>query len=282
MTTTTAMATVPPPRAPAARRRVAGRDSGDIARQLEQHRSELTAFCAVRLASRSEAEDAVQETLVRAWRGYDRFRGASSLRTWLYRIAGNVCIDVLASRQRRAIPIDLGAATGPAAGLGSGGPAVPGVAAVHGAGPMPAGDPTVDPADAVASREAVRSAFVRLQHLPPRQRAVLVLCEVLRWRAAEVAVLLDTTVASVTSALQRARAALAAVEGPGPGPAAGHRAIPGELLDRYVDAFDGCDVGSLVALLRRGVAGGPDGAGPDPADRRPPVDVGPAAAATRA
>ena len=251
-TTTTALG----PPASASRRGVASRDSGDLARRLERHRGELTAFCAVRLRSREEAEDAVQETLIRAWRGYDRFRGGSSLRTWLYRIAGNVCIDVLRSPQRRALPVDLGAAPGPETAVGSPLPSVAMVARFREVGLSPVARHTGDPADAVASRDAVRLAFVRLQHLPPRQRAALVLCEVLRWPATEVADLLGTTVASVTSALQRARATLATVEASGPGRAVGERAISDDLLALYVDAFDGCDVGSLVSLLRRAAAGG--------------------------
>ena len=244
-------------RAPADRRSAASRDPGDLARRLEHHRVELTAFCAGRLRSRSEAEDAVQETFIRAWRGFDRFRGASSLRTWLYRIAGNVCVDVLRSPQRRALPVDLGAAPGCEAAVGSPRRSFPRVAPFTEAGLPPVPRQAGDPADAVASRDAVRLAFVRLQQLPPGQRAVLVLCEVLRWQATEVAELLGTTVASVTSALQRARATLATVEASGPGRAVGDRAISDDLLAVYVDAFDGGDVGSLVSLLRRAAAGGP-------------------------
>ena len=262
MTTTATTTTALGPPASAGRRGVASRDPGDLARRLEHHRGELTAFCAVRLRSRSEAEDAVQETLIRAWCGYDRFRGVSSLRTWLYRIAGNVCIDVLRSPQRRALPVDLGAAPGPETALRTPLPSVPRVAPFREAGLSPVPHQTVDPADAVASRDAVRLAFVRLQDLPPRQRAVLVLCEVLRWPATEVADLLGTTVPSVTSALQRARATLATVEASGPGRAVGERAISDDLLALYVDAFDGCDVGSLVSLLRRAAAGGQAPTGP--------------------
>ena len=262
MTTTVTTTTASGPRASAGRAGTAGRDSGDLARRLEHHRDELTAFCAVRLRSRSEAEDAVQETLIRAWRGYDRFRGEASLRTWLYRIAGNVCIDVLGSPQRRALPMDLGAAPGSDTAVGS--PEPPGwrVAPFREVGVPPVPCHTGDPADAVATRDAVRQAFLRLQHLPARQRAVLVLCEVLRWQATEVADLLGTTVGSVTSALQRARATLATVEASGPGRAVRDRTIPDDLLGLFVDAFDDYDVSSLVSLLRRGVACGPATAGP--------------------
>jgi RNA polymerase sigma-70 factor (ECF subfamily) len=257
MTATVSTATAPCPPASADRRRVAGQDSGDLARRLEHHRVELTAFCAGRLRSRSEAEDAVQETLIRAWRGYDSFRGVSSLRTWLYRIAGNVCVDVLRSPQRRALPLDLGAAPGSETVVGSPLPSITRIAPFREAGRPPVPHQTGDPADAVASRDAVRLAFVRLQRLPPRQRAVLVLCEVLRWQAIEVADLLGTTVASVTSALQRARATLATVEASGPGRTVEDRTISDDLLALYVDAFDGCDVSSLVSMLRQAAADGP-------------------------
>ena len=238
---------------------------GEFLALADPYRRELLAHCYRMMGSLHDAEDQMQETFIRAWRGFDRFRGASSLRTWLYRIAGNVCVDVLRSPQQRALPVDLGAAPGSEAAVGSPLMAVPMVAPFTEAGPSPVPRRTGDPADAVASRDAVRLAFVRLQHLPPRQRAVLVLCEVLRWQATEVADLLGTTVASVTSALQRARATLATVEASGSG-RVGDRAISDDLLALYVDAFDGCDVSSLVSLLRRAAAGGPrppDGASPD-------------------
>src|SRR5881275_1588618 len=167
---------------------------------LERHRRELTAYCYRMLGSPFEAEDAVQDTLLRAWRSADRFEGRSAVRSWLYRIATNVCLDQLKSRERRARPMDLGPA---------GEPVVENLSErseVTWIEPVPA-----DPADVVMSRETIRLAFVAaLQHLPPRQRAVLILCEVLRWQASEVAELLDTSVASVNSALQRARATLSA------------------------------------------------------------------------
>ena len=151
-----------------------------------------------------DAEDAVQETFIRAWRGYERFEGRSALRSWLYRIATNVCFDMLDARKRRARPMDLGPA---------GEPIVENLRTPDQLWiePMPDGRvvPEGDPADIVGARESVRLAFVAaLQQLPPRQRAVLILCEVLRWKAAEVAELLETSVASVNSALQRARATL--------------------------------------------------------------------------
>lgn len=233
------------------------RDTGDVGSRLEHHRGELTAFCSFRLRSRSEAEDAVQETFIRAWRNYDRFRGESSLRTWLYSIAANVCVDVLGSPQRRALPMDIGTAPGLESAAGPSLSSVPQVAPSGAAGASSPAGHTGDPAEAVASRDAVRLAFATLLHLPPRQRAVLVLCEVLRWQATEVADLLGTTVASVTSALQRARSTLATVGASGQVRAVRARAVPGDLLPCFVDAFDSCDIDALVSLLRRGVSGGP-------------------------
>ena len=182
---------------------------------LEPHRRELTAYCYRMLGSPFEAEDAVQETLLRAWRALDRFEGRSAVASWLYRIATNVCLDMLAGRKRRALPMDLGPARSPEAA----GATLPESVWVEPAPDVMLLAPA-DPADLAVSRESVRLAFVAaLQHLPPRQRAVLILREVLHWRASEVAALLDTPVASVTRALPRARATLAAL-GVAAGPAA--------------------------------------------------------------
>jgi RNA polymerase sigma-70 factor (ECF subfamily) len=213
---------------------------------LEQFRRELTGYSYRMLGSVFDADDAVQETMLRAWRGIDGFEGRSAARSWLYRIATNVCLDMLRSRQRRARPMDMGPSSTAETPIG---PMLPEHAWVQ---PIPdarvlAGDG--DPAEVAAQRDSVRLAFVAaLQHLPPRQRAVLILREVLRWQAAEVADLLDTSVASVNSALQRARATLAArdvaLSQPQVVPAGQH-----ELLARYVDAFERYDIDSLVSLL---------------------------------
>jgi RNA polymerase sigma-70 factor, ECF subfamily len=214
--------------------------------KLEQYRSELTGYCYRMLASTFEAEDAVQETMVRAWRSYDRFEGRAALRSWLYRIATNVCLDMLEGRKRRALPMDLGPAS---SGAVEPGPMLPEVTWIE---PMP--DARVaptdgDPADVAVARETIRLAFVAaLQHLPPRQRAVLILCEVLRWKAAEVAELLETSVASVNSALQRARATLEASDLSAAGTSALDEA-DAELLARYVEAFERYDMDALTSLI---------------------------------
>src|SRR5450759_4708130 len=171
---------------------------------LEHYRRELTGYCYRMLGSVFEADDAIQETMVRAWQGLDGFEGRSSLRSWLYRIATNVCLDMLRGRQRRAVAMDLGPASTADSALGPMLPEHVWMTPLPDARIAPADG---DPAELAASRESVRLAFVTaLQHLPPRQRAVLILREVLRWQADEVAELLETTVVSVNSALQRARA----------------------------------------------------------------------------
>ena len=216
---------------------------------LEQYRRELTGYCYRMLGSGFEADDAVQETMVRAWKGMDGFEGRSAARSWLYRIATNVCLDMLRSRQRRALAMDLGPAGAAESFTGATRP--------ESAWMQPIPDDRVlpddgDPAELAAARESIRLAFVTaLQHLPARQRAVLILREVLRWQATEVAELLETSVASVNSALQRARATLAGLNLDAPPSAVDeeHR----ELLDRYVDAFERYDIGSLVSLLHEDV-----------------------------
>jgi RNA polymerase sigma-70 factor (ECF subfamily) len=222
--------------------------TADLDGRLEQHRTELTGYCYRMLGSAFEAEDAVQDTMVRAWKGMDAFEGRSSLRSWLYRIATNVCFDMLDGRSRRARPMDLGPAQSGTTQLPAPLPETTWI------GPVPDGrvvPEAADPAETAALRDSVRLAFVAaLQHLPPRQRAVLILREVLQWKAAEVADLLGTSVASVNSALQRARATLAeggVAEDSAVEPLDEERAA---LLARYVDAFERYDMDALTALLR--------------------------------
>ena len=214
--------------------------------ELETYRRELTGYCYRMLGSPFDAEDAVQDTMLRAWRSRDSFAGRSTLRSWLYRIATNVCLDMLTGRARRARPMDLGPAAAP----------VEANLALRPEGtwvePMPSSlvATDADPAEIVSSRESVRLAFVAaLQHLPPRQRAVLILCEVLRWQASEVAELLETSTASVNSALQRARATLDARELNTTNPADPLSDGDRELLARYVDAFERYDMTALTALI---------------------------------
>jgi RNA polymerase sigma-70 factor (ECF subfamily) len=222
--------------------------SGPQDQQLEQHRTELTGYCYRMLGSSFEAEDAVQDTLVRAWKALDRFEGRSSLRSWLYKIATNVCFDMLDGRQKRALPMDMGPAQpADASLLGAPLPEVTWLQPVPDARVLPAGG---DPAEVAELRESIRLAFVAtLQHLPPRQRAVLILREVLRWPAAEVAELLGTSVPSVNSALQRARATLAEHDVADTDAVAPLDADHQKLLDRYVDAFERYDMAALTALL---------------------------------
>jgi RNA polymerase sigma-70 factor, ECF subfamily len=220
--------------------------AADLDRRLEEHRKELTAYCYRMLGSAFEAEDAVQETFLRAWRSFDRFEGRSSLRSWLYRIATNVCLDMLGGRERRARPMDLGPAREPIAENLN---ALPEVTWIE---PIPDGRvvPEADPAEVAAARESVRLAFVAaLQHLPPRQRAVLILAEVLRWKASEVAELLETSVASVNSALQRARATLEAINVTEADASPSIDAADAELLARYVEAFERYDMDALTSVI---------------------------------
>ena len=215
-----------------------------IEQQLEQYRVELTGYC-YRMLGSADAEDAVQETFIRAWRGIEQFEGRSALRSWLYRIATNVCLDILDSRKRRARPMDLGPA---------GEPIVENLRTPDQLWIEPMPDalvvPDGDPAEVVAGRESVRLALVAaLQQLPPRQRAVLILCEVLRWKASEVAELLETSVASVNSALQRARATLEASEVTASTTSPSVDAADEDLLRRYVEAFEQYDMDALTALI---------------------------------
>ncbi|MGI5284011.1 sigma-70 family RNA polymerase sigma factor [Nonomuraea polychroma] len=214
-------------------------DRGESAHDFERHRVELTGYCYRMLGSGFEAEDAVQETFVRAWRTYEPVRGP--LRPWLFHLATNICLDMLRGPQRRARAMDLVPDAIPGADLG-----VP-LPPDRWIQPIP-DSRALDPADLSVTRETIRLAFVAaLQHLPPRQRAVLILRDVLTWSAAETATLLDTSVTSVNSALQRARAKLPPTE-----PV--DEKVDEELLARYVTAFERYDVATLVSLLHEDAA----------------------------
>jgi RNA polymerase sigma-70 factor, ECF subfamily len=208
---------------------------GELEQQLEQHRSELTGYAYRMLGSPFEAEDAVQETFIRAWRSFDRFEGRAAFRSWLYRIATNVCLDMISARERRARPMDLGPAGAPVIeNLNT--PEVPWL------------EPVPTPEEVTVERDTIRLAFVAaLQHLPARQRAVLILAEVLRWKASEIAELLETSVASVNSALQRARATLEETDVDAS--QAALSAEDRELLARYVAAFEAYDIDALTSLI---------------------------------
>lgn len=221
----------------------------DLDVRLEQHRTELTGYCYRMLGSSFEAEDAVQDTMVRAWRSYDKFEGRSSLRSWLYRIATNVCLDMLTAGNKRARPMDLTEATPLAQAALSPRPDHTWLEPMPDARVLPSVE---DPAEAAVAKETVRLAFMAaLQKLPAKQRAVLILREVLAWKASEVAELLDTSVASVNSALQRARATLAERQEPGADAAVSDPLDEEQqkLLERYVAAFEGYDMTALTALL---------------------------------
>jgi RNA polymerase sigma-70 factor (ECF subfamily) len=215
--------------------------------ELEPHRAELTAYCYRMLGSPFDAEDAVQDAFMRAWRSRDRFEGRAAMRSWLYRIATNVCLDMLKGRERRVRPMDLGPAVEPMeSNLNA-------RSAKEWIEPIPENliAPERDPADLAVEHESIRLAFVAaLQHLPARQRAVLILREVLRWEASEVAELLDTSVASVNSALQRARATISASNVSSTDKVPSLTAADHELLERYVKAFEQYDMDALTSLIR--------------------------------
>lgn len=220
-------------------------------KDIEVHRRALTGYCYRMLGSGAEAEDAVQETMIKAWKAADRFEGRSSVRSWVFSIATNVCIDMGRSHQRRARPMDLGPVRTPDP--------------VHLSDVLPENtwitpiadehviDLQGDPAEVVATRDTIRLAFVStLQRLSPRQRAALVLCDVLRWPATEVAELLDTSTPSINSALQRARATMAEST-PASMPAKALTDDQQRLLARYVDAFQRYDMDALSRLLHEDV-----------------------------
>jgi RNA polymerase sigma-70 factor, ECF subfamily len=215
--------------------------------ELEQHRAELTAYCYRMLGSPFDAEDAVQDAFVRAWRARDRFEGRAAMRSWLYRIATNVCLDMLKGRDRRVRPMDLGPAVEPIeSNLNA-------RSAKEWIEPIPENliAPEKDPADIAVERESIRLAFVAaLQQLPARQRAVLILREVLRWEASEVAELLSASVPSVNSALQRARATLAQSKVSATDPLPKLSEADHAMLERYVAAFERYDMAALTSLIR--------------------------------
>ncbi len=218
--------------------------------ELEQYRGELTAYCYRMLGSPFDAEDAVQDTFVRAWRSRDKFEGRSTLKSWLYRIATNVCLDLLKGKDRRERPMDMGPSCEPIeANLH-----VP--AEVTWLEPIPLSliAPDRDPGDVAVANESIRLAFVAaLQQLPAKQRAVLILREVLDWHATEVAELLDSSVQSVNSALQRARATLAKSNAVGTYGANRAQALtPADraMLERYVAAFEAYDLSALTSLIQ--------------------------------
>jgi RNA polymerase sigma-70 factor (ECF subfamily) len=215
--------------------------------RLEEHRTELITYCYRMLGSTFDAEDAAQETILRAWRGFDSFEGRAALRSWLYRIATNVCLDMLSGSQRRARPIDLGPAQTSDSPLGKPLPEATWIEPIPHARVMPTNG---NPAERAELHETIRLAFVAaLQYLPPKQRAVLILRDVLRWKATEVAELLDTTVQSVNSALQRARSTLESRDLSMNEPIDPMDERQRVLLARYVDAFERYDMDSLTSLL---------------------------------
>ena len=224
------------------------RPSADFARLADPHRRELVVHCYRMLGSYHDAEDAVQETFLRAWRGFEKFEERASVRTWLYRIATRVCLTMLErSGTRRMLPSGLGAPNeDPTVPLG------PRRADIPWLEPLP--DAADDPATIAGRRESTRLAFVAaLQELPARQRAALLLCDVLSWPAAEVAEWLELSVAAVNSALQRARAHLSG-ETRSEEMVAMTADVDEQLLDRFVAAFEAADVDTLAGLLREDVA----------------------------
>ncbi len=216
------------------------------AEDLEVYRRELTGYCYRMLGSGFEAEDAVQETFIKAWRFADGFEGRSSVRSWLYRIATNVCTDMMRSAQRRARPMELGPPRDPdESNLGPFLPEATWVSPIADERVLP---DSTDPAEIAIARESIRLAFVTaLQHLPARQRAALILCDVLRWQASEAAELLDTSVPAINSALQRARGTVSSLTAEGR--ALDEPTANADLLARYVDAFERYDIEAFVALL---------------------------------
>ena len=223
-------------------------EQAPIEQELESYRKALTGYCYRMIGSGAEAEDAVQETMVRAWKSADKLQDRAALKAWLFRIANNVCLDMLGSAQRRATPMDMGPSSDADAPLGA---MLADSAWVRPIADAKVLEPTADPAELAAEKETLRLAFVAaLQHLPAKQRAVLILREVLRWQASEVAELLDTSVAGVNSALQRARATIEELHLDQSGVADVDEAEQKALLAKYVKAFEAYDMAALTALLK--------------------------------
>jgi len=218
----------------------------EFVRQADPYRRELLAHCYRMLGSVYDAEDLVQETYVRAWRSYDRFEGRSSMRTWLHRIATNACLNALESRSRRPLPIGLGAPSSDPADALIEQREVPWLE------PMPDSLVSDDPAAVVTGRESIRLAVVAaMQFLPPRQRAVLILRDVLQWPAAEVGDMLGMTTASVNSALQRAHAQVRQATVSADEVSEPAESEQRELLDRFVAAFEAKDINALVDIFTK-------------------------------
>jgi RNA polymerase sigma-70 factor, ECF subfamily len=217
--------------------------------ELERYRRELTAYCYRMLGSGFDAEDAVQETMLKAWKASDSFEGRSSVRSWLYRIATNVCLDMLRGSQRRARPMEMGPSCPPVeSSLASVLPENSWISPVADDRVLPL---EADPAELAEARATIRLAFVSaLQNLPARQRATLILCEVLRWQASEVAELLDTTVAAVNSSLQRARATMASIDAAAETTKVALEEEKHALLERFARAFEDYDIDAIVSMLR--------------------------------
>lgn len=229
----------------------AGGTAEDLLERAKPYRNELLAHCYRMLGSVHDAEDLVQDTYLRAWKAGEKFEGRSSLRTWLYRIATNACLTAIEQRGRRPMPSGLGAPSDPERPV-SESPEVPWLEPIPDT--MFSGDQPSDPASVVVSRSSMRLALVAaLQHLPARQRVVLLLRDVLKWRAAEVAELLDTSTASVNSALQRARAQLEEVAPVEEELTEPTKPAMRELLDRYAAAFEKSDVSAIVDLFREDI-----------------------------
>lgn len=216
---------------------------------LEQFRVELTGYCYRMMGSIFEAEDAVQETMIRAWKNLDKFEGRSSLRSWVYRIATNVCLSALGATERKRVrPVDFGPSSFAELPIGPQRNEIPWIEPAPDARVLPLG---ADPADLVVQRDSIRLAFIAaLQNLPPKQRAALILCEVLKWKSEEAAALLETSEAAINSALQRARTTMESLDAGKPKTLSDDKQ---KLAQRYAESFETYDMDALVSLLHEDV-----------------------------